>query len=87
MAAVTTIGLVLGAGGLHAAAHHAGTLAALAEATGWDPRTADVVVGTSAGATTAVSLRAGWSEGFLRSNGVVTRSTSACPSADSGVRE
>ena len=58
---MTTIGLVLGAGGLHAAAHHAGTLAALAEATGWDPRTADVVVGTSAGASTAVSLRAGLS--------------------------
>lgn len=67
MAAVTTIGLVLGAGGLHAAAHHAGTLAALAEATGWDPRTADVVVGTSAGATTAVSLRAGLSAADHRS--------------------
>ena len=45
MAAVTTIGLVLGAGGLHAAAHHAGTLAALAEAPGWDPRPAAGVVG------------------------------------------
>ena len=56
---MTTVGLVLGAGGLHAAAQHAGVLAALSEATGWDPRTADVVVGTSAGATTAVSLRAG----------------------------
>ncbi|MEC9450569.1 MAG: patatin-like phospholipase family protein, partial [Actinomycetota bacterium] len=64
---MTTIGLVLGAGGLHAAAHHAGTLAALAEATGWDPRTADVVVGTSAGATTAVSLRAGLSAADHRS--------------------
>ena len=50
---MTTIGLVLGAGGLHAAAHHAGTLAALAEATGWDPRTADVVVGTRAGLSAA----------------------------------
>ena len=56
---MTTVGLVLGVGGLHAAAQHAGVLAALSEATGWDPRTADVVVGTSAGATTAVSLRAG----------------------------
>ena len=61
MAAMTTVGLVLGAGGLHAAAQHAGVLAALAEATGWDPRSADVVVGTSAGATTAASLRAGLS--------------------------
>ncbi len=56
---MTSVGLVLGSGGLHGAARHAGVLAALAEATGWDPRTADVVVGTSAGATTAVSLRAG----------------------------
>ena len=60
------IGLVLGAGGLHAAAQHAGVLAALAEATGWDARTADVVVGTSAGATTAVNLRAGLSSTDLR---------------------
>jgi len=56
---MTAVGLVLGAGGLHGAARHAGVLAALAEATGWDPRTADVMVGTSAGATTAVNLRAG----------------------------
>ena len=39
-----TVGLVLSAGGMHAAAHHAGALSALAEATGWDPRTADVIV-------------------------------------------
>ena len=51
---MTAVGLVLGSGGLHGAAQHAGALAALVEATGWDPRTADVVVGTSAGATTAV---------------------------------
>ena len=61
-----TVGLVLGAGGLHAAAQHAGVLAALAEATGWDARTSEVVVGTSAGATTAVSLRAGLSAADLR---------------------
>ncbi|MBI00661.1 MAG: hypothetical protein CL467_08750 [Acidimicrobiaceae bacterium] len=60
------VGLVLGAGGLHAAAQHAGVLAALAEATGWDARTADVVVGTSAGSTTAVNLRAGLSATDLR---------------------
>jgi NTE family protein len=40
-------------------AYHAGTLAALAEATGWDPRTAQVVVGTSAGSVTGSLLRAG----------------------------
>ncbi len=59
--ATVAVGLVLGAGGLHAAAQHAGVLAALAEATGWDARTSEVVVGTSAGATTAVELRAGLS--------------------------
>lgn len=42
-------------------AFHAGVLAALAEATGWDPRTADLVVGTSAGSATAAALRAGLS--------------------------
>jgi len=43
------IGLVLGAGGIVGHAFHAGVLGALAEVTGWDPRAAEVVVGTSAG--------------------------------------
>jgi len=42
-------------------AYHAGALAALADDTGWDPRTAGLIVGTSAGAGTAASLRAGLS--------------------------
>jgi NTE family protein len=53
------IGLVLGAGGVAGGAFHAGVLAALEEATGWDPRSATVVVGTSAGSVTGASLRAG----------------------------
>ena len=53
------IGLVLGAGGVAGGAFHAGVLAALVEATGWDPRRAEVVVGTSAGAIAGASLRAG----------------------------
>jgi NTE family protein len=53
------IGLVLGAGGVAGGAFHAGVLAALAEVTGWDPRTASVIVGTSAGSITGASLRAG----------------------------
>jgi NTE family protein len=53
------IGLVLGAGGVAGGAFHAGALAALAEATGWDPRQASVVVGTSAGSITGATLRAG----------------------------
>ncbi len=40
-------------------AFHAGVLAALAETTGWDPRTAEIIVGTSAGSVTAAALRAG----------------------------
>jgi NTE family protein len=56
---MTSIGLVLGAGGVLGGAYHAGALAALAEATGWDPRSADLIVGTSAGANTAAALRGG----------------------------
>jgi NTE family protein len=56
---VARIGLVLGAGGVTGGAFHAGVLAALAEGTGWDPRSAETVVGTSAGSVTAAVLRAG----------------------------
>jgi len=56
---MTRIGLVLGAGGVVGQAYHAGVLAALAEHTGFDPRTADVVVGTSAGSITGTLLRLG----------------------------
>lgn len=59
MGAMISIGLVLGAGGVRGGAFHAGALAALADVTGWDPRTADLIVGTSAGAHTAATLRAG----------------------------
>lgn len=55
------IGLVLGAGGPTGHAFHVGVLKALEEATGWDPRTADVIVGTSAGAIVAALLRGGMS--------------------------
>ncbi len=52
-------GLVLGAGGLVGQAYHAGVLAALEHDLGWDPRTADVIVGTSAGSVTGALLRLG----------------------------
>jgi NTE family protein len=55
------VGLVLGAGGIAGGAWHAGVLDALREATGWDARDAEVVVGTSAGSITATTLRAGLS--------------------------
>ena len=64
---VTNIGLVLSAGGFSGAAHHSGVLDALFKATGWDARLSDVIVGTSAGSLTAISLRAGISPSDLAS--------------------
>ncbi|HYT25278.1 MAG TPA: patatin-like phospholipase family protein [Actinomycetota bacterium] len=55
------VGLVLGAGGVVGHAFHAGVLRALADTTGWDPRSAEVIVGTSAGAHVAALLRGGFS--------------------------
>jgi NTE family protein len=53
--------LVLGAGGLTGQAFHLGVLTALAELTGFDGRSAEVVVGTSAGSLVAAALTAGFS--------------------------
>jgi len=53
------VGVVLGAGGIVGGAWMAGALAALNQVTGWDPRTADYLVGTSAGAVFAALLAAG----------------------------
>jgi NTE family protein len=54
-----SIGLVLGAGGVVGQAYQAGVLAALERETDWDPRTASVIVGTSAGSVTGTALRVG----------------------------
>ena len=43
------VGLVLGAGGVMGGAWLTGGLDALASETGWDPGSADYIVGTSAG--------------------------------------
>jgi NTE family protein len=59
MTRVPRIGLVLGAGGAVGHAFHAGVLAAIAEATGWDARRAEIIVGTSAGSGFGTFLRAG----------------------------
>ena len=53
------VGLVLGSGGLVGQAFHSGFLAGLADATGWDARSASIVVGTSAGSWVATYLRYG----------------------------
>jgi NTE family protein len=56
---VPRVGLVLGAGGVVGQAYHAGVLAALEHDLGWDPRTAEVIVGTSAGSVSGTLLRLG----------------------------
>ncbi|HEX4976480.1 MAG TPA: patatin-like phospholipase family protein [Nocardioides sp.] len=53
------VGLVLGAGGVVGQAYHSGVLAALEHDLDWDPRSAEVVVGTSAGSITGMLLRRG----------------------------
>jgi predicted acylesterase/phospholipase RssA len=59
------LGLVLGAGGVVGQAYHAGVLAALEHDWGFDTRSVDVVVGTSAGSITGVFLRLGVSAADL----------------------
>ncbi len=54
-----SIGLVLGAGGVVGQAYQAGVLAALEREIGWDPRSATIIVGTSAGSVTGAALRVG----------------------------
>lgn len=55
---MASVGLVLGGGGIAGAAWHGAALAALEEH-GWDARSAELIVGTSAGASVAAALRAG----------------------------
>ncbi|WP_084728780.1 patatin-like phospholipase family protein [Streptacidiphilus neutrinimicus] len=52
-------GLVIGGGGSLGAAWAVGALCALEDATGWDPRGADVILGTSAGAIVGSLLAVG----------------------------
>lgn len=54
---MTTVGLVLGGGGVTGAAYHMGALMALEMATGWKPNEAQVIVGTSSGAFVAALIR------------------------------
>jgi len=56
-----SIGLVLSAGGSLGDPWHSGVLSRLEEITNWDARSADLIVGTSAGSFTGTSLRAGLS--------------------------
>ncbi|MEA2565373.1 MAG: hypothetical protein QOD49_550 [Actinomycetota bacterium] len=62
---MTRIALVLGAGGAVGGAFHAAVLATLADQLGWDARSAEIIVGTSAGSATGAILRAGLAPGDL----------------------
>jgi NTE family protein len=53
--------VVLSAGGEAGLAFHAGVLAGLAEGIGWNPNSAEILMGTSAGSIAAAALRAGLS--------------------------
>ena len=74
------VGLVLGAGGVTGLAYHVAALAAFDHDLGWDPRTADIVVGTSAGSVVAALLRRGIPASDL-SAVAVGGETSASPEA------
>ncbi len=56
---MSKIGLVLGGGGIAGFAYLTTTLTVLQQITGWDPRDASVIVGTSAGANIGGFLRGG----------------------------
>ena len=56
---MTRVGLVLGGGGVVGQAYHSGVLAVLEHDFGFDARTADMIVGTSAGSITGTLLRLG----------------------------
>ncbi len=53
------VGLVLGSGGLAGYAFGVAAVHELSRITGWDPRHADVMLGTSAGSSIAAALRGG----------------------------
>jgi NTE family protein len=59
------VGLVLGAGGVQGGAWLTGGLDALAQQTGWDPASAERIVGTSAGAMLAGLLASGVPPWFM----------------------
>jgi NTE family protein len=63
--APTRVGLVLGAGGVMGGAWLTGALAAIATVTEWDPQTADVIVGTSAGSMIGSLIAAGVPPWFM----------------------
>jgi NTE family protein len=56
---MSSVGIVLGGGGVTGASYEMGALMAIELATGWDPVEADVIVGTSGGAYVTALVRSG----------------------------
>ena len=83
---MTRRGVVLGAGGVLGAAWTVGALASVQDRLGWDPREAEVLVGTSAGSVLASALACGVSVDELVSHqrGVPDPRISFDPDKDSG---
>jgi NTE family protein len=81
------IGLVLGAGGVIGLAYHAAALAAIEQDLGWDPRSADVVVGTSAGSVVGALLRRGVPASDLAAVSVGAEARSAPPEIVEALQE
>lgn len=67
------VGLVLAGGGVAGYGFHTGALAAVEATTGWDPRRADIIVGTSSGSIVAAVLRADVDTKELRERVLDTR--------------
>jgi NTE family protein len=55
---MSKVGIVLGGGGITGASYQMAALMALNLATGWEPNSAEVIIGTSGGATVAAITRA-----------------------------
>src|SRR4051812_24924743 len=66
-------GLVLGGGGMLGAAWMTGALKVVSEAVAWDPREAEMLVGTSAGAVLAALVGAGASPAELHEHQLTGR--------------
>ena len=84
MGCMARIGLVLGAGGVVGGAFHDGVLRAISDATGWDPRDAEIIVGTSAGSHVGAMLRGGRSARGSRPLGRTTPTDEPAASARRG---
>jgi NTE family protein len=56
---VSKVGLVLGGGGITGASYELAALMAIHMATGWDPNSSEVIIGTSAGSFVAATVRSG----------------------------